>query len=173
MSLDPSDELIDLLDDAGQVIGVVRRGQMRRERLPHSCVYLVVFNSRGDLFVHQRTASKDVFPSYWDLTVGGVPAAGESFDQAALREGREEIGVDLRPVPLFPFRYDGEHAIAHAIVYHATHDGPFRLQPEEISRGEFVALADLPELIARERFCPDGLQVWDEFRRFQKSLEKS
>ena len=66
------DELIDWLDDAGQVIGRVTRRQMRTQRLPHRCVYLLVFNSRGDLFVHQRTANKDVFPSHWDLTVGGV-----------------------------------------------------------------------------------------------------
>ncbi len=167
------DELIDWLDDAGQVIGRVTRRQMRTQRLPHRCVYLLVFNSRGDLFVHQRTANKDVFPSHWDLTVGGVLTAGESFDAAAQREGREELGVDLRPLALFPFHYEGEHAVAFGMVYHVTHDGPFHLQAEEISRGEFVCLDDLVALMARERFCPDGLQVWAEFQRRKNNLEKS
>src|SRR5262245_28283247 len=128
------DELVDLLDDAGQVIGRVTRRDMRRRRLPHRCVYLLVFNSRGELFVHQRTATKDVFPSYWDLTIGGVLAAGESFDDAALREGREELGVEIQPVRLFPTRYAGEDTIAFGMVYRVAHDGPFRLQVEEISR---------------------------------------
>jgi isopentenyldiphosphate isomerase len=161
----PADELVDVLDDAGQVIGRATRREMRGRRLPHRCVYLLVFNSRGDVFVHQRTATKDVFPSYWDLTVGGVVAAGESFDDAALREGREELGVDLQPRLLFPFRYDGEHSIAFGMVYSTTHDGPFLLQAEEITGGEFVSVHDLPVLTARERFCPDGVQVWAEFQR--------
>lgn len=173
MTANPGDELIDLLDDAGQVIGVVSRREMRGQRLPHRCVYLLVFNSRGELFVHQRTRTKDVFPAYWDLTVGGVPAAGESFDEAALREGREELGVDVKPLPMFPFHYSGEHAIAHGMVYQVTHDGPFHLQPEEISRGEFLPLRELPRLIERERFCPDGLQVWGEFEKLQNSQEKT
>jgi len=167
------DEWVDWLDNTGQVIGRVTRHKMRTRRLPHRCVYLLVFNSRGELFVHQRTTTKDIFPSYWDLTVGGVVASGESFDDAALREGREEIGVDLRPLPLFPFRYDGEHSVAFGMVYHAAHDGPFRLQPEEIVHGEFVSINDLPILVAREHFCPDGVLVWAEFQRQYRNLKKT
>jgi isopentenyldiphosphate isomerase len=169
---DPGDELIDLLDDAGQVIGVVSRREMRAKRLPHRCVYLLVFNSHSELFVHQRTATKDVFPSYWDLTVGGVPAAGESFDEAAMREGREELGVEVEPAPLFPFLYNGEHAIAQAIVYHVIHNGPFRLQPEEITFGMFVPLNQIPVLIGKQQFCPDGLEVWAAYERFRAGLKK-
>ena len=38
-------------------------------------------------------------------------------------------------------------------------------QAEEITGGEFVSVHDLPVLTARERFCPDGVQVWAEFQR--------
>jgi len=168
MASDPADELVDLLDHAGRVIGIVTRRRMRGERLPHRCVYVLVFNTRGELFVHQRTAKKDVFPSYWDLTVGGVLAAGETFDDGAVREGCEELGVDLRPTFLFPFHYDGEHSIAFANVYQAVHEGPFQLQPEEIVGGEFVPVSNLAGWIQRKRFCPDGLEVWSEFSRRQK-----
>src|SRR5262245_40332767 len=167
------DELVDLLDDAGQVIGRVTRCDMRRRRLPHRCVYRLVFTTRVALFVNQRPATKDVFPSYWDLTVGGVVAAGESFDDAARREGREELGVEIQPLRLFPIRYDGDDTIAFGMVYHVTHDGPFHLQVEELSRGEFVSIEELAALIGRERFCPDGIQVWAEFERLKGAMEKS
>src|SRR5258707_9637824 len=98
-------ELVDILDASGRVIGVTTRADIRARKLPHRCVYILVFNRLGKLFIHQRTASKDVFPSYWDVTIGGVVAAGESFDLAALREGSEELGVQLTPEPLFPFRF--------------------------------------------------------------------
>src|SRR5947209_7709294 len=78
--MNPGDELVDVVDAAGNTIGVVTRRVMRGQRLPHRCVYLLVFNARGELFIHQRTAAKDVFPSYWDVAIGGVLGAGEAFD---------------------------------------------------------------------------------------------
>ena len=75
MTQHPADELVDVTDDIGIVIGVTTRREMRERRLPHRCTYILVFNRRGDLFVHQRTAAKDVNPSFWDVAVGGVSAA--------------------------------------------------------------------------------------------------
>ena len=160
-----SDELVDVLDDSGNVVGVVTRREMRLRRLPHRCVYVLVFDSLGQLFIHHRTATKDLYPSQWDVCVGGVLATGESFDEAARREAGEELGVELDPQPLFPFRYSDGVTIAHAMVYRAIHDGPFNLQPEEIVRGEFVALNEVGDRVKRDPFCPDGLQVWAEYQR--------
>src|SRR5947207_9618814 len=162
---DPALELVDVLDDEGRPVAVMTRREMRGQRLPHRCVYLLVFNRRGELFIHLRTPTKDVYPSYWDVTVGGVLAAGESFDAAAVREGGEEIGVELTPEPLFPFRYADAASVVHGMVYRATHDGPFRLQPEEIVRGEFVPVAEALARIDREPFCPDGVEALRQYLR--------
>ena len=158
-------ELVDVLDDHGRVVGTVTRAEMRARRLPHRSVYVLVFNARGELFVHLRTATKDVFPSHWDPAVGGVLQAGETFDQAAHRESEEELGVAVTPEPLFPVHYADAHTIVHGMAYEARHDGPFRLQPEEIVRGEFLSLDAMAEHAARVPYCPDGLAVVAEFRR--------
>lgn len=160
-----AEELVDVLDNAGRVVGVTTRADIRARRLPHRCVYILVFNRKGELFIHQRTSTKDVFPSYWDVTIGGVVAAGESFDLAAGREGAEELGVPLDVEPLFPFSFSDDRTTAFAHVYRGRHDGPFRLQKEEIVRGCFIP-PDEVETRAREApFCPDGLQVWAEFKQ--------
>ena len=62
-------------------------------------------------------------------------------------------------------RWADVHTIVHGMAYRAVHDGPFRLQPEEIVRGEFIALDAVAARAARDPFCPDGLAVLDEFRR--------
>lgn len=152
-------ELVDVLDEAGRVVGVVSRAEMRGRRLPHRCVYILVFNGQGELLIHQRTASKDVFPSYWDVTIGGVVAAGESFDQAALREGQEELGVPIVPEFLYPFHFSDARTVAFGQVYRARHNGPFVLQEEEIVQGLFVPLTEAWNRAAKESFCPDGLEV--------------
>lgn len=159
------DELVDILADDGRTVAVVPRREMRRRRLPHRCVYLLVFNSRGELFIHLRTPTKDVYPAHWDVTVGGVPAAGEALSTAAVREGREELGVELAPAACFSHRYADAFTVVQGMVYIARHDGPFHLQVEEVVRGEFVALADLPARVAGQPFCPDGLSVLAEWQR--------
>src|SRR5437868_2496127 len=126
MRTDPGTELVDVLDEAGRIIGTMSRASMRGRRLPHRCVYILVFDRHGQLFIHLRTPEKDVYPSHWDVTVGGVLVAGECFDVGARREAHEELGIDVAPEALFPFRYADTASVVHAMVYRVCHDGPFR-----------------------------------------------
>jgi isopentenyldiphosphate isomerase len=165
VSADPGDELVDVVDDEGRTVSTVSRREMRARRLPHRSTYILVFNRRGELFVHLRTPTKDVYPSHWDVAVGGVLAAGESFDVGASREVREELGVDLPLEALFPIRYADPHTVVHGLVYRGIHDGPFRLQPEEVVRGEFLPLRAIAARAAEVPFSPDGLVVLAEYGR--------
>ncbi len=161
--MNAADERVDVIDDAGRTVAVVTRQEMRRRRLPHRCTYILVFDRAGRLFVHLRTPTKDVFPNHWDVAVGGVLAAGESFADGAHREVREELGVDGTLEELFPFRYEDVATVVQAQVYRLVHDGPFTLQVEEIVRGEFVTFAELRERSRRDWYCPDGLAVLREY----------
>ena len=163
-STDPGDDLVDVVDHGGHVVGQATRREMRARRLPHRSTYILVFNRRGELFVHLRTATKDVWPSHWDTCVGGVVAAGESFDDGAARELEEEIGVSAPLERLFPLVYADATTVVHGVAYRTTHDGPFRLQADEVVRGEFVALDDVARRAEREPFCPDGLVVVARYR---------
>ena len=156
---------MDALDDAGRPVGVVTRREMRARRLPHRSTYILVLDARGDLFVHLRTATKDVYPSHWDPCIGGVLAAGEEFTTGAARELREELGVAAPLEELFPFRWTDAHNVVHGTVFRTRHGGPFRLQPEEIVRGDFLPLDMIEERARWEPFCPDGLAVVREYRR--------
>jgi isopentenyldiphosphate isomerase len=171
MSSQADKELVDVIDSAGQTIATVTRQEIRVRRLPHRCVYILVFNRRGELFVHLRTAGKDVYPSHWDVAIGGVLAAGETFDEGARREGREELGVDLEPEPLFPFEYADRATLVRAMVYRAWHDGPFRLQAEEIVRGEFVLMEEVMARTREASFCPDGLEALAQYEAWLRNRD--
>ena len=162
---DPGAEPVDVVDDDGRVVGVVTRREMRARRLPHRSTYILVFDRAGRLFVHLRTATKDLYPSHWDTCAGGVLTAGEAFDDGARRELLEELGVDAPLERLFPFRWSDERTIVHGMVYRVVHEGLFRLQPEEIVSGGFLALDAVAERAAWEPFTPDGLAVLAEYQR--------
>ncbi len=159
------DELVDVIDEQGRTVGVVTCAEMRARCLLHRSTAVLVFNAHGELFIHLRTPAKDVFPSHWDVAIGGVVAAGETFTQGVEREVSEELGVGVEVTELFPFRYADERTAAHVMVYKALHDGPFQLQPEEIVQGEFVPLPQVKARAARLPFCPDGLAILAEYER--------
>jgi isopentenyldiphosphate isomerase len=168
--MNPADELVDVIDAAGNTVAVVTRREMRERRLPHRCIYVLVFNTLGELFIHLRTDTKDVYPSHWDVAIGGVLAAGEGFVQGVKREIREELGIDADAEELFPYRYADNATAVRAMAYRLVHEGPFVLQAEEIVRGEFVPISEVLQRIERGPFCPDGVQILAEYRRREPGL---
>ncbi len=153
-----SEELVDVVDEHDRVVTQATRSEVRQRNLRHRSVYILVFNAQGQLFVHQRTFTKDIFPGYWDVAVGGVVAVGEAYDSAAAREVGEELGVrNLRLRRLFPMRYDDAQNRVCGMVYSCMSEGGFTLQETEILQGEWLDLDVLIERAQHDPFCPDGM----------------
>jgi isopentenyldiphosphate isomerase len=153
---DPGDELVDVVDAEDRVVATVTRREMRARRLRHRAVFVVVNDRAGRLLVHRRSAGKDLWPGRWDVAVGGVVAAGESWDAAARRELAEEIGVDAEPVPLSAGAYADDDVDLVARCYRAVHDGPVRFVDGEVAEARWVGREELTELLASAPFVPDS-----------------
>jgi 8-oxo-dGTP pyrophosphatase MutT (NUDIX family) len=162
--MQPGDEPVEIVDEDGAVLEVVPRRVMRAHRLLHRCTYVLVRNPVGDLYVHRRTQSKDVYPGYFDVTAGGVCAVGESYDDGAARELEEELGITARPTFRFGHRYDGDDGHVLGAVYDVVWDGPIRHQASEVAWGAFEPFERLEQRMARDPFCPDGLEVYRRWR---------
>ena len=160
----PGDELVDVVDDADRVIETVPRRRMRAERLRHRAVFVAVRSGAGRLLVHRRSAAKDLWPSRWDVAVGGVVAAGEDYDIAARRELLEELGVDAEPVPLGGGRHIGTYADADvdlvARCYVVAHDGAITFADGEVVEARWHDPDELAALAASAPFVPDSLALF-------------
>lgn len=90
-------ELWDLYTENRELTG---RTHIRGEEIPEGCYHLVVHvwikNSKGEYLISQRSASRPAWPLMWE-TVGGSVIAGEDSLTGALREVKEEVGLDLSP----------------------------------------------------------------------------
>lgn len=60
----------------------------------HLAVHIWLRGTDGRYLLSQRAASRPIFPLLWEC-VGGAVLAGETSAQAAWRETKEELGIDL------------------------------------------------------------------------------
>ena len=87
------DEIVPIVDRDDNIVDEVPRHVMRSRSLRHRVTYIFVFDTSGRLFVQKRTPTKDLYPGYYDLAAGGVVCVGESYEDSAAREAREELGI--------------------------------------------------------------------------------
>lgn len=165
-----AEEILDVVDEKDQVIGQAPRGEVYARGLRHRCVFVLVRDRAGRIFVHRRTAGKLMFPSLHDMFVGGVVGAGESYDEAALREAEEELGVSglEQPAPLLSFLYQGTGDRAGqswwSRVYEVRCDLPVAPQVEEVAWHAFLTEEELTARLSEWEWVPDGLEAYHRLR---------
>ncbi|MFC9847119.1 NUDIX hydrolase [Streptomyces sp. NPDC060223] len=170
--MNAADEILDIVDENDQVIGQSPRGEAYALGLRHRCVFIQARDAGGRIFVHRRTPTKLVFPSLYDMFVGGVVGAGETYDDAALREAEEELGVSglPRPVPLFKFLYDnGAGQTWWSSVYEVRCELPVDPQAEEVAWHEFLPEDEVERHLADWTWVPDGLAAYELLKDYRSS----
>ncbi|GAA3070803.1 NUDIX domain-containing protein [Streptomyces olivoverticillatus] len=161
------DELLDIVDEHDRVVGQALRAESYARRLRHRCVFVLARDPRGRIFVHRRTDRKLVFPSRYDMFVGGVVGAGETYDEAALREAEEELGVSGLPAP--PCRSSGSCTKPPSTAggrrcmrFGARcRSAP---QEEEVAWHAFLSEAELAQRLGEWDWVPDGFEAYRRLR---------
>lgn len=91
------DELIDILDDEGNLTGQnCLKSIAHQEGFNHATVHIWFFTVQGNILLQQRGAAKKIYPLLWDVSVAGHVNSGENLYDAAIREVKEEIGLNIR-----------------------------------------------------------------------------
>ncbi|MCD7887463.1 MAG: NUDIX domain-containing protein [Clostridiales bacterium] len=116
-------ELLDIVDKSGRPTGLtVERETAHREGIRHRTSHVWLLRRRGEtveILLQKRSQEKDSYPGCYDISSAGHIPAGVDFVPSALRELKEELGLDAAPEELV---YCGQRRFScHAIF----HDRPF------------------------------------------------
>ncbi len=146
-------EMLTELDEELRPLRAVPREIAHRDGLLHAVVHCWVVSRNGGevrVWFQQRAHTKKDFPDYYDIAVGGHIDVGEDRDAAALREMREEIGLDVQRLQLRYLGYTREEIrlggffdreIGHVYLYEDPH--PAFRPGEEVSRMIWLPLEEL------------------------------
>jgi isopentenyl-diphosphate delta-isomerase type 1 len=162
-------EIFDVVNEQDQIIGRQPRHEVHRLGLMHRAVHVLVFNAQGQIFLQKRSLTKDRQPGLWDSSASGHVESGEDYDPCAVRELREEIGLQLNVPPRRLFKLDAsaETDQEHVWVYRCEAEGPFTLHPDEIEKGGWF----MPEAVNRwmqdkpADFASALLVIWNRLQK--------
>ncbi len=181
-------ELFDVRDEAGHPTGTVReRTLVHRDGDLHGTAHIWVVRPNGkgghDLLLQKRSAGKDSYPGCYDISAAGHLHAGEGFEETALRELSEELGIRAEAGDLafagwhkgymedvFYGRKFKDHEISAVYVYDQPVEAEgLRLQMEEVEAVRWMDLKVCMEAV-KKGSLPNCLYM-DELELVQSFLE--
>ena len=133
-------EIFDVVNADDEVIDQQPRHIVHQNKLLHRSVHALVYNLDGHLYLQKRSLTKDSNPGLWDTSMGGHLESGESYDQAAVRETHEELGIALDVAPEKLFKLDACEQTGYEFiwVYRVIHQGEITPCEIEISEGRWI-----------------------------------
>ena len=132
----------------------------RGGQVPDGCYRIVVhaciFNNNGEMLIQRRQPFKDGWSGMWDISCGGSAISGETSQEAAEREIREELGLNIsmnkmRPAltihrdPVFDDIY---------VVNKEVELSELVLQPEEVQCAKWALPEEIFQMIDNGEFIP-------------------
>ena len=163
-----AEEFFDVVDERDRVIGRAPRSEVHARNLRHRAVHVLLFNSRSELFLQKRSASKDTFPRCYDSSASGHLNSGEDYDICARRELQEELGL-MMPAGQFRkhFKLEAceETGWEFVWVYSLVTDEPPRINLEELESGEFWTCDRTRSMLTTQpqQFARSFVRVFNEF----------
>jgi len=158
-----------VVDENDNVAGSAMLAEVWQKGLHHRVVAVFVLDDQGRMLLQLRGPDVGIFPNCWDQAVGGHVDEGFSYEQTALKETEEEIGLKNVQLEALGTQQnhetleDGRIINQFECVYVARVPHGAALQPEEdeVAKLQWFTPRELSELLAEHpgQFTPGFLKA--------------
>lgn len=160
-------EFIDIFDENNNYTGEVKEKQQAHEDGNfHRTAHVWIINDKNELLLQKRSASKKSHPNCWDISGAGHIRTGESVIEGAIRELREELGVEaeekdfefIATIKSTKNPKNMEFAYVYLLKCNKTIK-QYIFKDEEVSEVKYVFYKDLENMVEEKA---EGLLMHDE-----------
>jgi isopentenyl-diphosphate delta-isomerase len=162
------EEIFDVVDADDTVIGQATRSEVHAQNLLHRAANIFVFNTIGQILLQKRSETKDQFPLCYTSSASGHLDAGETYEQAAIRELEEELGLKCPLEHLGKLPASANTAYEHSVLFRTVTDEEPVLHPEEIENVKYCDIKEIESMIVRspELFAPPFRELFRWYLEF-------
>ena len=147
-------ELIEIVDIQGKFTGeIIDKEEAHDKNLLHNEISVFILNNNKQILLQKRAATKRFGANKWGLCSGHVDA-GETLENAALREMKEEVGLDVSKEDLhslgeklFIIGNTNSHITYHFYTKTNKEETEFIIQKEELSQVKWFDIDTIINMI--------------------------
>lgn len=168
-----SEEIFDIVDEHNQLTGEQKSRMVVHQEMKdwHRITGIYIINDKKEILCQKRSIHKDANPGMWQPNFGGHLKAGQSYDENAIQELAEELGLQIDISQLIKkaihktdsFKHFGQRYILRLnkdIADMKNNDG-------EVEELAWLNLTDIDKQVAQGKFCG---KVDEEIREYIKSI---
>jgi len=151
-----------LVDENDRPTGTMEKMEVHQKALLHRAFSIFIFNSKGDMLLHQRATNKYHSAGLWTNACCSHPLKGEETIEAAEKRLKEEMGFTVPLKKAFNFTYKAtlengmtEHEYDHVFI--GTYDG--YIQPDEDEVKDFC-FVNMDEIRSSIQSHPQKYTAW-------------
>lgn len=161
-------EIIDQYNYMGEKIGTVDKEIAHKKGLWHKSVHVWVINNKNEILLQYRCANKSLYPNTWDVSFAGHISAGENSTEALIREGKEELGIDVDLDKLNyiftnreEIKYEQINSKEFVDIYILKQNvelDKITFQAEEVSDAKYVSIGEFFKLAKDNKIMPHEIE---------------
>jgi isopentenyldiphosphate isomerase len=137
-------EILPVCDEDDRVVGQATRREIHERNLIHRAIHVVLIDGEGRVCLQKRSAAKDRYPGWWDVSVGGHVGVGERYVDAARREMAEEMGIHSgEPVFVAALSPGAHNGWEHIHLFSCAIDHDVVPDPDEVIDWEWIEPEEL------------------------------
>lgn len=150
---------MDVVDNSDKVVGKDTKKNIYLKNLMHRIIHVLIFDKNNNMALQLRSKTCSFCPGHWSTAVGGHVRSSESYETAALREFKEELGAaaelnffskDFYKVKNTPDKF--------LTTFKCIFEGPFYVNKKEVEKIEFFSIEKIKQMINKgEKFHPELL----------------
>ena len=150
-----------LVDENDNKIGIGEKLKVHQDGKLHRAFSILVFNSKKELLIQQRAATKYHSANLWSNTCCSHPKPNETLKKAVKRRLKEEMRIksDLNEIFSFIYKVNLGNLIEHEFnhVFIGRFEGNPRPNKEEVKDWKWVNLKELQKDLKKN---PEKYAYW-------------